>query len=165
MDDSVRSEAGIPLQASYGPEDLPASESIPPPGAFPFTRGNFPDGYRGRRWTIRQYSGFGTPEESNARYRFLLSQGATGLSVALDLPTQCGYDSDHPDVEEEVGRVGVAIDTLADMERLFDGIPLDRISSSFTINGTAAIILAMYVATAEKQGVPPDQIRGTIQND
>src|SRR5438309_6662655 len=165
MDDSVHSEAGIPLEVSYGPDDLPPASSLPAPGAFPFTRGNFADGYRGRRWTIRQYSGFGTPEESNERYRYLLAQGGTGLSVAFDLPTQIGYDSDHPDVEEEVGRVGVAIDTLADMERLFDGIPLDRISSSFTINGTAAIILAMYVAVAEKQGVPPDQIRGTIQND
>ena len=165
MDGSVRSEAGIPLRASYGPEDLPAPESIPPPGAFPFTRGNFPDGYRGRRWTIRQYSGFGTPEESNARYRYLLDQGGTGLSVALDLPTQCGYDSDHPDVEEEVGRVGVALDTLADVEVLFDQIPLDAISTSFTINGTAAIILAFYVAAAEKRGVDGANLRGTIQND
>ena len=165
MDDSVRSEAGIPLKASYGPDDLPAPESIPPPGAFPFTRGNFAGGYRGRLWTIRQYSGFGTPEESNARYRYLLEQGGTGLSVALDLPTQCGYDSDHPDVEEEVGRVGVALDTLADAEILFDQIPLDAISTSFTINGTAAIILAFYVAAAEKQGVDRAKLRGTIQND
>jgi len=165
MDDTVRSEAGIPLEVSYGPEDLPASESIPPPGTFPFTRGNFPDGYRGRLWTFRQYSGFGTPEESNARYRYLLEQGGTGLSVALDLPTQCGYDSDHPDVEEEVGRVGVALDTLADVEILFDQIPLDAISTSFTINGTAAIILAFYVAAAEKRGVDRAKLRGTIQND
>jgi methylmalonyl-CoA mutase N-terminal domain/subunit len=165
MDEAVRSEAGIPLQVSYGPADLPASEAIPPPGTFPFTRGNFPDGYRGRRWTIRQYSGFGTPEESNARYRYLLEQGGTGLSVALDLPTQCGYDSDHPDVEEEVGRVGVALDTLADVEILFDRIPLDAISTSFTINGTAAIILAFYVAAAEKRGVDRAKLRGTIQND
>src|SRR5215468_11185780 len=164
MDDTVRSEAGIPLEVSYGPEDLPASESIPPPGTFPFTRGNFPDGYRGRLWTFRQYSGFGTPEESNARYRYLLEQGGTGLSVALDLPTQCGYDSDHPDVEEEVGRVGVALDTLADAEILFDGIPLDAISTSFTINGTAAILLAFYAAVAEKRGVHRAKLRGTIQN-
>ena len=122
----MRSEAGIPLAASYGPADLPAPESIPPPGEFPFTRGNFPDGYRGRLWTIRQYSGFGTAEESNERYRYLLAQGGTGLSVALDLPTQCGYDSDHPDVEEEVGRVGVALDTLADAEILFDRHPARR---------------------------------------
>jgi methylmalonyl-CoA mutase, N-terminal domain len=165
MDDSVRSEAGIPLKVSYGPGDLPAPESIPPPGEFPFTRGNFADGYRGRVWTIRQYSGFGTPEESNKRYRYLLHQGGTGLSVALDLPTQCGYDSDHPDVEEEVGRVGVALDTLADVEILFDQIPLDAVSTSFTINGTAAIILAFYVAAAEKQGVDGAKLRGTIQND
>ena len=137
----------------------------PTPGVFPFTRGNFPDGYRGRLWTFRQYSGFGTPEESNERYRYLLAQGGTGLSVALDLPTQCGYDSDHPDVEEEVGRVGVALDTLADAEILFDAIPLDQISTSFTINGTAAILLAFYVAVGEKQGVDRAKLRGTIQND
>jgi len=161
----IRSEAGIPLKVSYGPDDLPDAASIPPPGEFPFTRGNFPDGYRGRVWTLRQYSGFGTPEESNERYRYLLAQGGTGLSVALDLPTQCGYDSDHPDVEEEVGRVGVAIDTLADVEILFDQIPLDAISTSWTINGTAAIILAFYVAAGEKQGVDRAKLRGTIQND
>src|SRR4249919_2145382 len=165
MADPVRSEAGIPLATSYGPADLPPAEAIPPPGEFPFTRGNFPDGYRGRLWTIRQYSGFGTPEESNERYRYLLAQGGTGLSVALDLPTQCGYDSDHPDVEEEVGRVGVALDTLADAEILFDRIPLDAISTSFTINGTAAILLAFYVAVGEKQGVDRSKLRGTIQND
>jgi methylmalonyl-CoA mutase N-terminal domain/subunit len=161
----VRSEAGIPLAVSYGPADLPSLESIPDPGKFPFTRGNFPEGYRGRLWTIRQYSGFGTAEESNQRYRYLLAQGGTGLSVALDLPTQCGYDSDHPDVEEEVGRVGVALDTLADAEILFDRIPLDAISTSFTINGTAAILLAFYVAVGERQGVARAQLRGTIQND
>ncbi|HEY1635510.1 MAG TPA: methylmalonyl-CoA mutase family protein [Acidimicrobiales bacterium] len=165
MDASAHSESGIPLASTYGPEDLPPADAIPPPGAFPFTRGNFPEGYRGRLWTIRQYSGFGTPEESNGRYRYLLAQGATGLSVAFDLPTQCGYDSDHPDVEEEVGRVGVAVDTLADAEILFDRIPLDAISTSFTINGTAAIILALYVAVAEKQGVDRAKLRGTIQND
>ncbi|HWC39838.1 MAG TPA: methylmalonyl-CoA mutase family protein [Acidimicrobiales bacterium] len=165
MDGTPHSESGIPLEASYGPADLPPPESIPPPGVFPFTRGNFPGGYRGRPWTIRQYSGFGTPEESNERYRYLLDQGATGLSVAFDLPTQCGYDSDHPDVEEEVGRVGVAIDTLADAEILFDQIPLDGISTSFTINGTAAIILAFYVAVGEKLGVDRAKLRGTIQND
>src|SRR5256885_78591 len=165
MDDPAHSEAGIPLAVSYGPADLPPPASIPPPGAFPFTRGNFTDGYRGRPWTIRQYSGFGTAEESNQRYRYLLTQGATGLSVAFDLPSQCGYDSDHPDVEEEVGRVGVAVDTLADAEILFDQIPLDAISTSFTINGTAAIILAFYVAVGEKQGVERARLRGTIQND
>src|SRR6476619_6178412 len=165
MDGAVHSEAGIPIAASYGPADLPPPEMIPPPGEFPFTRGNFPDGYRGRLWTIRQYSGFGTAEESNARYRYLLEQGGTGLSVAFDLPTQCGYDSDDPEVEEEVGRVGVALDTLADAELLFDGIPLDQVSTSFTINGTAAIVLALYIAAAEKQGVKVSDLRGTIQND
>src|SRR5581483_11320194 len=165
MDGEVRSEAGIPLAASYGPDDLPADDSIPAPGVYPFTRGNFPNGYRGRLWTIRQYSGFGTPEESNERYRYLLDQGGTGLSVAFDLPTQCGYDSDDPDVEEEVGRVGVAIDSLADFEVLFDKIPLDAISTSMTINGSAAILLAFYVAVGEKQGVDRAKLRGTIQND
>src|ERR1700733_3757049 len=165
MDQEVYSESGIPLAVSYGPDDLPPPEALPPPGEFPFTRGNFPNGYRGRVWTLRQYSGFGTAEESNDRYRYLLAQGGTGLSVALDLPTQCGYDSDDPDVEEEVGRVGVALDTLADAEILFDGIPPDQISTSFTINGTAAILLAFYVAAAERAGVPRDKLRGTIQND
>jgi len=165
MDRPVSSESGIPLLASYGPEDLPPPADLPPPGEFPFTRGNFESGYRGRLWTFRQYSGFGTAEESNQRYRYLLDQGGTGLSVALDLPTQCGYDSDHPDVEEEVGRVGVAIDTLADAEILFDAIPLDSVSTSFTINGTAAILLAFYVAAGEKQGVDRAKLRGTIQND
>ena len=164
-DGTVHSESGIPVDTSYGPDGLPPPESLPPPGVFPFTRGNFPDGYRGRLWTIRQYSGFGTPEESNERYRYLLDQGATGLSVAFDLPTQCGYDSDDPDVEEEVGRVGVAIDSLADFELLFDKIPLDAISTSMTINGTAAILLAFYVAVGEKQGVDRAKLRGTIQND
>ncbi len=121
--------------------------------------------YRGRLWTFRQYAGFGTAEDTNARYRFLLEQGQTGLSVALDLPTQMGYDSDDPVVEEEVGRVGVAIDTLADMEVIFRGLPLDKVSTSFTINGTAAILLAMYLALCERQSVPREKIAGTIQND
>src|SRR4051794_32412809 len=165
MDGSISTESGLPLAPSYGPDDLPPSEQIPPPGTFPFTRGNFPTGYRGRTWTFRQYSGFGTAEESNERYRYLLGQGGTGLSVALDLPTQCGYDSDDPEYGEEVGRVGVALDTLADAEILFDQIPLDAVSTSFTINGTAAILLAFYVAAGEKQGVPREKLRGTIQND
>ena len=163
MDNAGHTPSGIPLRPVYGPEDR--SVEPPPPGAFPFTRGNFADGYRGKPWTIRQYSGFGTPEESNRRYRYLLEQGGTGLSVALDLPTQCGYDSDDPEVTEEVGRVGVAVDTLADMEILFDGIALDTISTSFTINGTAAILLAFYVAAAERKGVPRHALTGTIQND
>src|SRR5215467_12086177 len=163
MDDSAQTASGLPLQPVYGPGDRRGEPADP--GRFPFTRGNYPTGYRGRLWTIRQYSGFGTAEESNRRYRYLLGQGGTGLSVALDLPTQCGYDSDDPEVGEEVGRVGVAIDTLADAEVLFDGIPLDRISTSFTINGTAAILLAFYVAVGEKQGVERAALRGTIQND
>ncbi len=150
---SHTSSGGIPLEPVYGPADR--SGDPPAPGTFPFTRGNFSSGYRGRLWTFRQYSGFGTAEESNERYRYLLEQGGTGLSVALDLPTQCGYDSDDPEYGEEVGRVGVAVDTLADAEILFDSIPLDKISTSFTINGTAAILLAFYVAAAEKKGVPP----------
>ncbi|MCA2207822.1 methylmalonyl-CoA mutase family protein [Nocardia rosealba] len=163
MNDPIQTSSGIPLSPVYGPADLAAEP--PAPGGFPFTRGNFATGYRGRLWTFRQYSGFGTAEESNRRYRYLLDQGGTGLSVALDLPTQCGYDSDDPEVTEEVGRVGVAVDTLADVEVLFDGIPLDKISTSFTINGTAAILLAFYVAAAEKKGVPREKLTGTIQND
>ena len=163
MDDFAYTSSGIPLQPVYGPADRRTEP--PEPGRFPFTRGNFATGYRGRLWTLRQYSGFGTAEESNRRYRYLLAQGGTGLSVALDLPTQCGYDSDDPEVSDEVGRVGVAVDTLADAEVLFDGIPLDRISTSFTINGTAAILLAFYVAAAERTGVPRAKLTGTIQND
>ena len=163
MDNTAQTSSGIPLDAVYGPGDVKGEP--PAPGEFPFTRGNFSSGYRGRLWTFRQYSGFGTAEESNARYRYLLDQGGTGLSVALDLPTQCGYDSDDAEYGEEVGRVGVAVDTLADAEILFDGIPLDKISTSFTINGTAAILLAFYVAAAEKAGVPREKLTGTIQND
>lgn len=163
MNDTVHTSSGIPLQAVYGPADRGPDPAEP--GSFPFTRGNYASGYRGRLWTFRQYSGFGTPEESNRRYRYLLEQGGTGLSVALDLPTQCGYDSDDPEVSEEVGRVGAAIDTLADVEILFEDIPLDKISTSFTINGTAAILLALYVAAAERKGVPRAKLTGTIQND
>jgi len=163
MNDDVQTSSGIPLAPVYGPGDRVAEP--PPPGEYPFTRGNFGTGYRGRLWTFRQYSGFGTAEESNRRYRYLLEQGGTGLSVALDLPTQCGYDSDDPEVSEEVGRVGVAVDTLADAEILFDSIPLDKISTSFTINGTAAILLAFYVAAAERKGVARATLTGTIQND
>lgn len=163
VDPSVQTPSGIPLEPVYGPAQRAADP--PPPGTYPFTRGNFASGYRGKTWTFRQYSGFGTAEESNRRYRYLLDQGGTGLSVALDLPTQCGYDSDDPEYGEEVGRVGVAVDTLADAEILFDGIPLDKISTSFTINGTAAILLAFYVAAAEKKGLPREKLTGTIQND
>ena len=163
MDNAAQTPSGIPLQPVYGPADIDTEP--PPPGEFPFTRGNFASGYRGKLWTFRQYSGFGTAEESNRRYRYLLEQGGTGLSVALDLPTQCGYDSDDPEFGEEVGRVGVAVDTLADFEILFDGIPLDKLSTSMTINGTAAILLAFYVAAAERKGIPRAKLTGTIQND
>ncbi|MBN1550196.1 methylmalonyl-CoA mutase, partial [bacterium] len=135
------------------------------PGQYPFTRGVQPTMYRGRFWTMRQYAGFGTARESNERYKYLLDQGQTGLSVAFDLPTQIGYDSDHSMASGEVGKVGVAIDSLADMEILFDQIPLEKVSTSMTINSTASILLAMYIAVAEKRGVMPDQLNGTIQND
>ena len=135
------------------------------PGEYPYTRGIQPSMYRGRLWTMRQYAGFGTAAESNARYRYLLTEGVTGLSVAFDLPTQMGYDSDHPLAAGEVGRVGVAIDSIEDMAVLFDGIPLDRVSTSMTINATAIILLALYVAVARRQGVPLSKVSGTIQND
>ena len=135
------------------------------PGEYPFTRGVQPTMYRGRLWTMRQYAGFSTAEESNKRYRYLLEQGSTGLSVAFDLPTQIGYDSDDPMAKGEIGKVGVAISTVRGMEKLFDGIPLDKVSTSMTINSTASILLAMYIVTAEKQGVPPNKLTGTIQND
>src|SRR5246127_2836687 len=163
MDDMAHTPSGIPIKPVYGRQDL--CDEPPAPGAFPFTRGNFASGYRGKTWTFRQYSGFGTAEESTRRSRYLLGQGGTGLSVALDLPTQCGYDSDDPEFGEEVGRVGVAVDTLADAEILFAGIPLNKISTSMTINGTAAILLAFYVAAAEKKGIPRAKLTGTIQND
>jgi len=150
------------------PSDLSASDpvsDIGAPGAFPFTRGIQPDMYLGRPWTMRQYAGFGTARESNQRYRYLLSQGVMGLSVAFDLPTQIGYDSDHPLAAGEVGRVGVAIDSLEDMVALLDGIPLDRVSTSMTINATAIILLALYVASGTRQGVPSSRLAGTIQND
>jgi methylmalonyl-CoA mutase N-terminal domain/subunit len=143
----------------------PYEEAIGEPGAYPFTRGLYPDGYRARMWTMRQYAGFGMAAESNRRYRYLLSQGTTGLSVAFDLPTQIGYDSDDPQAAGEVGRVGVAIDSLEDMEALLDGIPLDRVSTSMTINATAAILLALYVAVARRRSIPETALSGTIQND
>ncbi len=158
---------GIPLAPSYGPDDTRADDGrgLGAPGEFPYARGIYPTMYRGRLWTMRQYAGYGTAEESNRRYRYLLDRGQTGLSIAFDLPTQMGYDSDHPLAEPETGKVGVAIDSLADMEILLDGIPLDRVSTSMTINATAAILLAMYVAVAQRQGVPLDRIDGTTQND
>ena len=146
-------------------EDLDYQKDLGMPGEYPYTRGVQPTMYRGRLWTMRQYAGFSTAEESNKRYKYLLDQGTTGLSVAFDLPTQIGYDSDHPLAEGEVGKVGVAIDSLADMEILFKDIPLDKVSTSMTINAPASILLAMYIAVAEKQGVKPEQLNGTIQND
>lgn len=158
------SPAGIEVPAQIGRTDF-CPENIGSPGEFPFTRGIFPNGYQGRLWTIRQYSGFGTAEESNARYKFLLEQGQTGLSVALDLPTQCGYDPTHPMARPEIGKVGVSLSNLSEAEILFKDIDLSSISTSFTINGTAAIIYAMYLAVADKQGVPREKLTGTIQND
>jgi methylmalonyl-CoA mutase N-terminal domain/subunit len=157
----------LPVKALYSEADLPADlrDRLGQPGVYPFTRGIYPDMYRGRLWTMRQYAGFGTASESNRRYKYLLAAGQTGLSVAFDLPTQIGLDSDHVMAEGEVGKVGVAIDSLADMERLFDGIPLERVSTSMTINATAAILLACYVTVARKQGVPDASIAGTVQND
>lgn len=146
-------------------EDFDYGEKLGFPGQYPFTRGVQPTMYRGRLWTMRAYAGFATAEETNARYKYLLEVGQTGLSVAMDLPTQIGLDSDHELSHGEVGKVGVAIDSLADMEALFDGIPLDKVSTSMTINGPAAVLLAMYVAVAEKQGVKPESLKGTIQND
>ena len=159
---------GFEIKRTYTPADLENwdyLEKLNFPGQYPFTRGVYPTMYRGRFWTMRQYAGFGTAEESNKRYKYLLSQGQTGLSVAFDLPTQIGYDSDHPMSEGEVGKVGVAIDSLWDMEILFDGIPLDKVSTSMTINATAANLLAMYILVAQKQGVPQNILRGTVQND
>ena len=160
--------SGTEVECVYTPEDivgLDYSEALGYPGEYPFTRGVQPTMYRGRLWTMRQYAGFADAEESNRRYRYLLEQGQTGLSIAFDLPTQIGYDSDHPRAEGEVGKVGVAIDTLRDMEVLFQEIPLDKVSTSMTINATAPILLAMYIALAKKQGVDLAKLDGTIQND
>src|ERR1044072_1409565 len=161
------SSSGIEMKTALRPEDarIDYERDLNDPGEFPFTRGPYSNMYRGKLWTMRQYAGYATAAESNARYRYLLAQGQTGLSVAFDLPTQMGYDSDHTLARGEVGKVGVAIDTLDDMERLFDQIPLDQVSTSMTINATAAILLAMYIAVAKKQGIQPDRISGTIQND
>jgi len=162
------STSGYEIKRLYTPLDIPDldyEKDLGFPGMFPYTRGVQPTMYRARFWTMRQYAGFGTAEESNKRYKYLLEQGQMGLSVAFDLPTQIGYDSDDPMAEGEVGKVGVAIDSLEDMEVLFDGIPLDKVSTSMTINSTAAILLAMYIAVAEKQGVPMEKLSGTIQND
>ena len=160
--------SGIPLQAVYSAEDLggwDSDDALGYPGEFPYTRGIHPTMYRGRFWTMRQYAGFGTATESNRRYRYLLSKGQMGLSVAFDLPTQIGMDSDHALAAGEVGKVGVAIDSLEDMETLFGGIPLERVSTSMTINSTAAILLCLYVAVAKKQGASLQKLSGTVQND
>ena len=159
--------SGIPLDRIYTPADVPIDylQDLGFPGEYPFTRGVQPTMYRGRLWTMRQYAGYATAEESNARYRYLLAQGQTGLSVAFDLPTQLGYDADDPMASGEVGKVGVSISSLDDMRVLFNGIPLDRISTSMTINAPAAILLAMYIAVAKEQGVDPKRLRGTVQND
>ena len=165
---SFRTTSDTEIKRLYTPLDLgdvDYSRNLGFPGEYPFTRGVQPTMYRGRFWTMRQYAGFATAEETNKRYKYLLDQGQTGLSVAFDLPTQIGYDSDHPLAEGEVGKSGVAIDSLRDMEILFDAIPLDKASTSMTINSTAAILLAMYVAVAEKQGVKSEVLQGTIQND
>ncbi|MEP7362473.1 MAG: methylmalonyl-CoA mutase family protein [Acidobacteriota bacterium] len=158
-----RTLSGIPLENHYGPEDVRAPE--PPPGKFPYTRGIHDTMYRGKLWTMRQFSGFATPEETNRRYRYLLDQGQTGLSVAFDLPTLMGYDADHENSLGEVGKCGVSICSLADMETLFNGIPLGGVSVSMTINSPAAMIWAMYLAVAEKQGVAWRDLNGTLQND
>jgi methylmalonyl-CoA mutase N-terminal domain/subunit len=163
-----RTPSGIVVERLYESgniENLDYERDLGYPGEYPFTRGVQPTMYRGRFWTMRQYAGFGTAEETNERFKYLLEQGQTGLSVAFDLPTQMGYDSDHPISRGEVGRVGVAIDSLEDMEILFEGIPLGEVSTSMTINATASMLLAMYMVAAEKQGVGPDKIQGTVQND
>ena len=166
--DKFTTISSAPIDALYTPTDIQEHDyqkDLGFPGMFPYTRGVQPNMYRGRLWTMRQFAGFATAAESNKRYKYLLSQGQTGLSVAFDMPTIMGYDSDHPKAYGEVGRVGVAIDSLADMETLFDGIPLDKITTSMTINAPAAILWAMYLVVGEKQGVPLDKLGGTIQND
>ncbi|HKW56671.1 MAG TPA: methylmalonyl-CoA mutase family protein [Candidatus Acidoferrum sp.] len=166
--ESFKTLSGLPVQRLYTQDDLASQDtesSVGYPGEFPYTRGIYPTMYRGRLWTMRQYAGFGTAVESNRRYRYLLSKGQAGLSVAFDLPTQIGMDSDHPLAVGEVGKVGVAIDSLEDMETLFEGIPLEKVSTSMTINATAAILLCLYVAVAKKQGANLGKISGTVQND
>jgi methylmalonyl-CoA mutase N-terminal domain/subunit len=166
MEKNFQTRSGIPIKETYWQEDAPVSrEFLGEPGKFPFTRGVQKDMYRGRLWTMRQYAGFGTAEESNRRYHYLLSQGTMGLSVAFDLPTQLGYDPDHPRSKGEVGKVGVSISNLDDMRILFRDIDLSKVSTSMTINATASILLALYVAVAEEQGAPVRELRGTVQND
>src|SRR3990172_8069455 len=160
--------SGIPVEPVWGPDDLAPEHFLSEegfPGIYPFTRGVQPTMYRGRPWTMRQYAGFGTAEESNRRYHYLLDAGQTGLSVAFDLPTQMGRDADHPRAQGEVGKVGVSIGSVEDMQALLAGIPLDRVSTSMTINATAPILLCLYAAVGEAQGVPLEKLSGTVQND
>src|SRR5256714_1466858 len=166
--DERRTDSGIEVKPVYTAADLKGwdpEERLGVPGQSPYTRGIRPDMYRGRLWTMRQYSGFGTADATNQRWKQLLAAGSTGLSCAFDLPTQMGYDSDHPRTEGEVGKVGVAIDSVEDMHALLDGLPLDEISTSMTINATAAILLLLYQLVAEENGTAPDKLNGTIQND
>jgi methylmalonyl-CoA mutase N-terminal domain/subunit len=167
MADGVReTDSGIEIEPIYGPPPEEGTATrVGEPGLFPFTRGVYPDMYRGRLWTMRQYAGMGSADETNRRFRYLLDHGQTGLSVAFDLPTQMGLDSDHPRAEGEVGKTGVAIDSIEDMERLFDGIPLDQVSTSMTINATAPILLLLYELVAEERGIDPATLSGTVQND
>ena len=158
--DERRTDSDIEIKPVYTADDAP--DDVEGPGEFPFTRGPYPDMYRGRPWTIRQYAGFASAEETNQRFRYLLERGQTGLSVAFDLPTQLGYDSDDPRAAGEVGRTGVAIDSIADLELLFDQIPLDGVSTSMTINAPAALLLLLYELVAEGQGVSGEQLRGTV---
>ncbi|MEJ7562279.1 MAG: methylmalonyl-CoA mutase family protein, partial [Ilumatobacteraceae bacterium] len=163
-----RTDSGIKIKPSYSAADLDgfdAASALGEPGHPPFTRGIYESMYRGRLWTMRQYAGFGTAEETNKRFKFLLAAGQTGLSCAFDLPTQMGYDSDHPRAEGEVGKVGVAIDSIDDMRRLLADLPLDEVTTSMTINSTASVLLLLYELVAEEQGVASDKISGTIQND
>src|SRR6266478_1123205 len=163
-----QTSSDIELPADFNPantETLDYDRDLGAPGEFPYTRGIYKNMYRGKLWTMRQYAGFATAEESNARYKYLLAQGTTGLSVAFDLPTQIGLDSDDPLAVGEVGKVGVAIDSLDDMQRLFDGIPLDSVSTSMTINATAATLLSLYLALAKKQNIAFSKLKGTVQND
>jgi methylmalonyl-CoA mutase, N-terminal domain len=169
-DGTIRTMSGIPLQASYGPQDLAArgwsyETALGDAGGFPFTRGPHATMYRGKPWTMRMFAGFGPPEDTNQRFKFLLASGQTGLSTAFDMPTLMGYDPDHPRSLGEVGREGVSVATIDDMMRLFGDIPLDKVSTSMTINAPAAVLLALYVAVAERQGVAPNRLRGTLQND
>src|SRR5918999_360237 len=157
--------SGVPIRPLYTQDDLPDAERIGFPGDYPFTRGVYPSMYRGRLWTMRQFAGFGTAEETNERFRYLLDHGQTGLSTAFDMPSLMGHDSDHPRSLGEVGREGVAVDSLDDMETLFAGIPMGDVSVSMTINAPAAVMLAFYVCVGEKQGVSGDQLRGTVQTD